>query len=59
MNRKKIYIAIVYDEKKRCFSKRVSIEASGAEEAKRIMDSTYGVGKYINLHNEVDANRSR
>ncbi len=55
----KFYKAIVYDEEKKCFGKRITIEACDIDDAACKMDSEYGKGNYIDLHNEDSANRLR
>lgn len=56
---KKVYKAIVYDKEKKCFGKRITIEASDIDDAMRKMDSEYGKGNYIDLHNEDAADSPR
>ena len=56
---KKVFKAIVYDENKQCFAKRITIEACSVDEAMRIMNLKYGEGNYIDLHNEDSANEMR
>jgi hypothetical protein len=56
---KRTYKAIVYDKDKKCFGKRITIEASDVDDAVRKMDYEYGKGNYIDLHNEDATDKSR
>lgn len=58
-NEKIIYCAVVFDEEKRCFGKRISFEAGDIDDAVRIMNSEYGEGNYIDLHNKEAADKPR
>ncbi|HFD11994.1 MAG TPA: hypothetical protein ENJ32_05965 [Crenotrichaceae bacterium] len=56
---RKLFKAIVFDEEKQCFGVRVEIEAIDIDDAVRIMNHQYGSDKYIDLHNDDDADLTR
>ena len=56
---KKTFKAILFDKDTEKLGERIEIKADNLDTAVQILDQKYGKGRYIDLHNEEDADKQR